>query len=76
MQGMERAYDYQELVGCANTVNQLAAIEYGSNGLQFGRAHNKQQNMWANLHPLEPGQSLQIWEIIAPMPQMRTLWRR
>ena len=29
MQGMERAYDFQELVGCANTVNHLAAIEYG-----------------------------------------------
>ena len=57
MQGMERAYDFQELVGCANTVNQLAAIEYGPNGLQFGRAHNKQQNIWADLHPLERGQS-------------------
>ena len=57
MQGMERAYDFQELVGCANTVNHLAAIEYGSNGLQFGRAHNKQKNMWTDLHPLERGQA-------------------
>jgi hypothetical protein len=30
---------------------------YGPNGLQFGRAHNKQCNIWANLHPLERGQS-------------------
>ena len=57
MQGMERAYDFQELVGCANTVNQLAAIEYGENGLQFDRAHNKQRNIWGDLHPLEPGQA-------------------
>ena len=57
MQGMERAYDFQELVGCANTVNQLAAIEYGENGLRFDRAHNKQQNIWADLHPLEAGQA-------------------
>jgi len=58
MQGMERAYDFQELVGCANTVNHLVAIEYGPNGLQFGRAHNKQCNIWANLHPLKHEQSL------------------
>ena len=57
MQGMERAYDFKELVGCANTVNQLAAIKYGQNGLQFPRAHNKQQNIWAELHPLEDGQA-------------------
>jgi hypothetical protein len=58
MQGMERAYDFQELVGCANTVNQLAAIEYGPNEPQFGRAHTKQCNIWADLHPLEQGESL------------------
>ena len=52
---MERAYDFQELMDCANTVNQLAAIEYGPNGLQFGRAYNKQRNIWAELHPLECG---------------------
>jgi hypothetical protein len=56
MQGMERAYDFHELVGCASTVNKLAAIEYGENGLKFDRAHNKQHNIWAELHPLEPGQ--------------------
>ena len=44
-------------MGCANMVNQLAAIEYRPNGLQFGRAHNKQKNVWADLHPLEQGQS-------------------
>jgi hypothetical protein len=41
----KRAYDFQDLVDCANTVNQLAAIEYRPNGLQFGRAHNKQRNI-------------------------------
>ena len=57
MQGMERAYDFQELVGCANTVNQLVAIEYAENGLRFDRAHNKQRNIWADLHPLEAGEA-------------------
>jgi hypothetical protein len=32
---MERVYDFHELVGCANTLNHLSAIEYGDNGLQF-----------------------------------------
>lgn len=57
MQGMERAYDFHELVNCANTLNQLSAIEYGDNGLKFDRVHNKQRNIWAELHPLEEGMS-------------------
>jgi len=52
MVGMERAYDFQELLGAANTVNRLSQMEYGSNGLKFGRAHNKMTNIWAKLHPL------------------------
>jgi hypothetical protein len=52
MVGMERAYDFHELVRCANTLNQLAKVEYGSDGLKFARVHNKQANVWADLHPL------------------------
>jgi hypothetical protein len=36
MQGMERAYNFHELINCANALNQLSAVEYGENGLQFG----------------------------------------
>ena len=53
MVGMERAYDFQELLGAANTVNRLSAIEYGSNGIRFGQAYNKMTNIWAKLHKLE-----------------------
>jgi hypothetical protein len=53
---MERAYDFNELINCANTLNQLAAIEYGDNGLKFGRVHNKQRNIWGELHPLKDGE--------------------
>jgi hypothetical protein len=35
IQGMERAYDFHELVNCANMLNHLAAIEYGDNSLKF-----------------------------------------
>ena len=49
---MERAYDFHELLECTNTLNQLAKIEYGENGLKFNRQHNKQKNIWAGLHPL------------------------
>jgi hypothetical protein len=36
MVGMERAYDFHELLNSANILNQLSAIEYGENGLPFG----------------------------------------
>jgi hypothetical protein len=50
--GMERAYNFHELINCANALNQLSAMEYGKNGLQFGRAQNKQKNVWVDLHPM------------------------
>ena len=51
MQGMEKAYDFHELVNCANTLNHLAAIEYDDNMLQFGQVHNK-----GELHLLKEGE--------------------
>ena len=50
MVGMERAYDFQELLGAANTINHLSQIEYGGNGIKFARVHNKMNNIWAKLH--------------------------
>ena len=52
MNGMERSYDFHDLVNTANTLNRLSSVEYGENGLQFGRVHNKVENIWSNLHPL------------------------
>lgn len=49
MNGMERAYDFHELVSCANTLNHLSQIEYGENGMKFGRTHNKMNNIWAKM---------------------------
>jgi hypothetical protein len=40
---MERAYNFHELINCVNALNQLSAVEYGENGLQFGRAHNNKR---------------------------------
>lgn len=54
---MERSYDFHKLLGCANSVNHLAAIEYGENGLKFDRVHNKRRNIWARLHPLKEDES-------------------
>ena len=34
MVGMERAYDFQELLGTTNIVNHLSQIEYGRNGIK------------------------------------------
>lgn len=41
-----------------NPLDQLSAIEYGSNGLKFGRYHNKIENSWSKLHPLQEGEEL------------------
>ena len=45
MQGMERVYNFYELLGCTNTINHLARIEYRDNRLKFNRQHNKQKNI-------------------------------
>ena len=55
---MERSYNFHDLVNTANTLNHLCAMEYGDNGLQFGRVHNKVENIWSSLHPLLDGESL------------------
>ena len=52
MNGMERSYDFHDLVNTANTLNHLSNVEYGDNGLKFGGVHNKIENIWASLHPL------------------------
>ena len=58
MVGLERAYDFHELVNCANTFNHLSSIEYGENGLKFGKVHNKMTNIWAEINSLEDGETL------------------
>jgi hypothetical protein len=58
MVGMEKAYNFHELITCTNALNQLSAVEYGKNGLKFSRVHNKQKNVWANLYPLEVGEEV------------------
>lgn len=42
---MERSYDFHDLVNTANTLNRLSSVEYGDNGLKFGRVHNKMENI-------------------------------
>jgi hypothetical protein len=58
MVGLERAYDFHEVVGTAHTLNHLSSIEYAENGLQFGRAHKKMENIWHKLHPLQEGETV------------------
>ena len=52
MNGNERAYDFHELLGTANTLNHLSEVEYAENGLKFNKQHNKMENIWAQIHPL------------------------
>ena len=36
MNGMERSYDFHDLMNTTNTLNRLSNVEYGDNGLKFG----------------------------------------
>ncbi len=40
----------------ANSLNPIASIEYGENGLQFGQIYNKMENVWVNLDHLQKGE--------------------
>ncbi len=56
---MERAYDFFELVNCANILNHIATIEYGENGFEFGQVHNTMEIVRVDkLHPLQEGESI------------------
>ena len=54
MNGLERAYDFHELVNTANTLNHISVVEYGNNGFQ--KQHNKMENVWESLHKLTLGE--------------------
>jgi len=58
MVGIERAYDFLKLINCTNTLNHVHAIDYGGNGFKFGKVHNKMENVWVALHPLQEGESI------------------
>ncbi len=45
-----------KLVNYANIVNNLVAIEYDDNVLQFGQIDNKMENVWVDLHLLQEGE--------------------
>ena len=57
MNGMKRLYDFYDLINTSNTLNRLADVSYGDNGLKFGQIHNKMNNIWSYLHPLKEGES-------------------
>lgn len=53
MNNMERSYDFHDLVNIVDTWNCLSyVVSYTKNGLEFGRVHNKVENVWFALHPL------------------------
>ncbi len=58
MVGMECAYDFLKLVNCTNALDHVHAIDYGGNGFKFGKVHNKMENVWVVLHPLQEGESI------------------
>ena len=56
MNGLERAYDFHELVNTANTLNHISVVEFGKNGLAFKKQHKKMETVWESLHELQAGE--------------------
>ncbi|KAL3680514.1 hypothetical protein R1sor_023470 [Riccia sorocarpa] len=56
MSGVERNYDFGDLLDCASGLNRLTTLEYGEENLRFSKVQVKQQTIWSKLHPLGPGQ--------------------
>ncbi|KAL3686591.1 hypothetical protein R1sor_009165 [Riccia sorocarpa] len=52
MNGVERAYDFGDLLRSAGSLNRLAEIESEKGGVVCPRAHGKMKNIWEQLHPI------------------------
>ncbi|CAM6124008.1 unnamed protein product [Calypogeia fissa] len=52
MAGVERSYDFGDLLRAADTLNRQAEIEGDEDGVHFPRAHKKMKNVWELLHPI------------------------
>ncbi|KAL3678685.1 hypothetical protein R1sor_021641 [Riccia sorocarpa] len=52
MNGVERAYDFGDLLRLAGSLNRLAEIESEKCGVVCPKAHGKMKNIWEQLHPI------------------------
>ena len=50
MVGVERAYDFTDLLHAVGTLNRVVEEESNSQGLHFNKSHKKQENIWDKLH--------------------------
>ena len=56
MVGLERVYDFDEVVNTTNALNCVSGVEYGENGHKFNQIHNNMENVWEKLHPMANGE--------------------
>jgi len=50
MAGVERAYDFIDLLHVVGTLNRVAEEESNPQGLHFNKSHKKQESIWNRLH--------------------------
>jgi hypothetical protein len=55
MAGVERSYDFGDLLRAASTLNRQAELEGNKDGVRFPRAHKKMKIVWKQLHPIPEG---------------------
>ena len=60
MVGVERAYDFTDLLHAIGTLNRVAEEESNPQGLHFNKSHKKQESIWNRLHQ-ETIQNIEIF---------------
>ena len=50
MVGLERAYDFTDLLHAVGTLNRVAEEESNPQGIRFNKSHKKQESIWNKLH--------------------------
>ena len=50
MVGVERAYDFADLLHAIGTLNRVVEEESNPQGLRFNKSHKKQMSIWNKLH--------------------------
>ena len=67
MVGVERAYDFTNLLHAIGTLNRVVEEELNPRGLRFNKYHKKQMNIWNKLYQqiVEEGDVLSQYDSIS-----------
>ena len=67
MVGVEREYDFTDLIHATRTLNRVAEEESNPHWIRFNKSHKKQMSIWNKLHQqtIEEGDVLSQYDSIS-----------